>query len=177
MPKHIQGIRESILSNTRDILINQGYDALAIRDIAARCNASVGTIYHYFASKEVLVASVMLDDWNMELASVQAEIANAKSIYEVLDCIYYHTISYSNIYQKTWDYCGQKENVIPLIRDRHDTLVQQISDLIRPQLVRFDTFREDALPVFLANIILMQVNLKGLKFKECELIFHRLLDN
>ena len=43
-----------------------GYDAVQMRDVAARANVALGTIYRYFTSKDALLASAMVQ-WMAEL--------------------------------------------------------------------------------------------------------------
>lgn len=46
--------RQAILYTALDLFVTKGYDATKITDIAERVNMSVGLLFHYFASKEML---------------------------------------------------------------------------------------------------------------------------
>lgn len=63
MPKIIENLREKILEEAKRQVEAQGYGATTIRSIAAACGVGVGTVYNYFDSKDVLIASFMVDDW------------------------------------------------------------------------------------------------------------------
>ena len=63
MPKRIENLQENILRQAKPLMLESGYEALAMRDVAARCGIAVGTLYNYFPSKEALAGGVMLEDW------------------------------------------------------------------------------------------------------------------
>ena len=63
MPKIIANLREKILAEARRQIETQGYGATTIRSIASACGVGVGTVYNYFESKDMLIASFMVDDW------------------------------------------------------------------------------------------------------------------
>ncbi|MDH3708042.1 MAG: TetR family transcriptional regulator [Acidimicrobiia bacterium] len=44
-----------------DLASEGGYDAVQMREVAARAEVALGTIYHYFSSKDHLMAAAMLD--------------------------------------------------------------------------------------------------------------------
>lgn len=43
-----------------------GYDAVQMRDVAARADVALGTIYHYFSSKDHLLAATLVE-WTHDL--------------------------------------------------------------------------------------------------------------
>ena len=63
MPKRIPDLDSRILSLSRQTLLEQGYNALSMRTLAAQCGVAVGTLYNYYPSKDALVARLILDDW------------------------------------------------------------------------------------------------------------------
>lgn len=63
MPKIIENIREKLLDEACRQVMEQGYSAMTIRSVARACGVGVGTVYNYFPSKDMLVASFMLVDW------------------------------------------------------------------------------------------------------------------
>lgn len=52
-----------ILKASRDIVANEGLDALSIRKLAKNCNVAVGSIYNYFSSKDELMISTIESVW------------------------------------------------------------------------------------------------------------------
>jgi AcrR family transcriptional regulator len=58
--------RERILSAATRLASRGGYDAVVMKDVAARARVSLGTLYRYFASKDHLLAEALLA-WGGEL--------------------------------------------------------------------------------------------------------------
>ncbi len=55
--------KEAILNVSRELIITQGWAAVNIRNVAAACNVSVGSIYNYFNSKSDLIAATVESVW------------------------------------------------------------------------------------------------------------------
>lgn len=66
MPKvseaHKTAVRESLIRAAIDCLEEKGYERTTTRDIMARAGLSAGAFYHYFGSKEELIAASGLGD-------------------------------------------------------------------------------------------------------------------
>jgi AcrR family transcriptional regulator len=58
--------RERVISAALELASEGGYDAVQMRDVAARAKVALGTIYRYFSSKDALLASAMVQ-WMAEL--------------------------------------------------------------------------------------------------------------
>lgn len=56
--------KEDILKTSRNLIQQQGWDAINIRSVAAACGVSVGSIYNYFDSKTALVGAVVESIWH-----------------------------------------------------------------------------------------------------------------
>jgi AcrR family transcriptional regulator len=52
--------RDRILIVARDLARTGGYDAVVMRDVAERSGVALGTLYRYFASKDHLLAEVLV---------------------------------------------------------------------------------------------------------------------
>ena len=55
--------KEEILCICRSIIQNDGIEAVNIRNVAKKCNISVGTVYNYFDSKYALLAAAVESVW------------------------------------------------------------------------------------------------------------------
>lgn len=51
--------RQAMLREVSALASEGGYESVQMRDVAARADVAIGTLYRYFPSKEYLVASVM----------------------------------------------------------------------------------------------------------------------
>lgn len=52
--------RERVIRAARELGADGGYDAVQMRDVAARAEVALGTIYRYFPSKDALLLAVMV---------------------------------------------------------------------------------------------------------------------
>jgi TetR/AcrR family transcriptional regulator, cholesterol catabolism regulator len=52
--------RERVIRAAQELAADGGYDAVQMRDVAARGEVALGTIYRYFPSKDALLLSVMV---------------------------------------------------------------------------------------------------------------------
>ena len=55
--------REAILSASRRLVMERGLTALNMRGVAAACGVAVGSVYHYFPSKDALLLATVEDVW------------------------------------------------------------------------------------------------------------------
>jgi AcrR family transcriptional regulator len=62
--------RTAIVTATRELLLERGFDGLTIEAVAARAGVGKQTIYRWWPSRPALVADVMLEDADQLLASV-----------------------------------------------------------------------------------------------------------
>ena len=62
--------RTAIVTATRELLLERGFDGLTIEAVAARAGVGKQTIYRWWPSRPQLVADVMLEDADKILASV-----------------------------------------------------------------------------------------------------------
>ena len=63
MPKIIENAREQILTEAKKQIAERGYAATTVRSVANSCGIAVGTVYNYFSSKDMLIASFVAEDW------------------------------------------------------------------------------------------------------------------
>lgn len=62
--------RTAIVTATRELLLERGFDGLTIEAVAARAGVGKQTIYRWWPSRPALVADVILEDADKLLASV-----------------------------------------------------------------------------------------------------------
>lgn len=173
MPKLIENLRDQLLACAKALLLEKGYDQLAIRDVAKRCGVAVGTVYNYFRSKEVLVASVMLEDWLYAINAMKAEAAAAPAVMDGLRIVYRWLKTFADRYQAAWQ--QYRANISPVLQDRHRMLIGQLSEVIKPLLLRFDRLFHPYLPMFLAETLLSASIDSDSHFPELAAILSKLL--
>ena len=88
MPKIIENLKDRLINEAKQQIAQNGYGAVTIRSIAKGCGVGVGTVYNYFPSKEALIATHLLEDWNGCIDAIQTAADSAESPRLVLLCIY-----------------------------------------------------------------------------------------
>ena len=99
MPKIIENLEIRLIEEAKKQIEEVGYGALTIRDLAKACGVGVGTVYNYFPSKEALVATYLLGDWNGCISAVQAVSTDAESPAPVVRCMYDQLIGFASRHQ------------------------------------------------------------------------------
>lgn len=84
MPKKLENVRKALLEQARLQVMQKGYSAVTMRSIASACGVGVGTIYNYFSSKDMLIASYMLEDWQGTLRCMQEACMDTTDVSEAL---------------------------------------------------------------------------------------------
>ncbi|MGX8833527.1 TetR/AcrR family transcriptional regulator [Amedibacillus sp. YH-ame6] len=129
--QQIEKKKEEILSHAKNILLEEGFDQLSIRKIAARMKQTPGILYHYFENKEMILTRIVEDGYQLILQSIQKN-RNVKDLQERL-------LATLTSYMECM--CEQKELFLllmsskdPNIRMRVDVLKE---DAIERQSIRF----------------------------------------
>lgn len=71
MPKIIENIRGMLIEEAQNQIIANGYENVTIRSIARGCGLGLGTFYNYFKSKDTLIATFLLEDWQKRISKVE----------------------------------------------------------------------------------------------------------
>ena len=99
MPKIIENLKGRLLDEAKRQIMQDGYESVTIRSIAKGCGVGVGTVYNYFPSKEALIATHLLEDWQCCLKSIQAASDRNEVPYPVLQCIFEQLVAFSGRHQ------------------------------------------------------------------------------
>jgi AcrR family transcriptional regulator len=95
MPKIIKNLESKLIAEAQKQILEQGYGAVTIRSVANACGVGVGTVYNYFSSKEELLATYLLDDWNNCITAIEAVSRYSDSPAPVVRCIYDQLSAYA----------------------------------------------------------------------------------
>lgn len=99
MPKIIQNLESRLIEEARKQIEEVGYSGMTIRSVAKACEVGVGTVYNYFSSKDDLVATYMLSDWNECVAAINAVSTDSPSPQPVCLCIHDQLCQYAARHQ------------------------------------------------------------------------------
>ena len=78
MPKIIENARGMLMDEAKRQIQENGYESVTIRSIAKGCSLGLGTFYNYFKSKDMLIASFLLEDWQQRIAKI-TEVSQKES--------------------------------------------------------------------------------------------------
>lgn len=99
MPKIIENLENRLMEEARRQVEASGYGNVTIRSVASACGIGVGTVYHYYPSKDALIAAFMLQDWNECMDTILCVSETSARPEDAIRCIYDQLRSYSQRYQ------------------------------------------------------------------------------
>ncbi len=173
MPKQIENLQERILETAKCELLESDYSRFTIRSVAKECGIAVGTIYNYYASKDILAASVMLMDWNEALSAMRLGSGTSVSITEGLHVIYIEIEKFNSLYKGVWSQFSYTCQFASEYSKRHDLLLNQLAEIIHALLLRFYIAEDKFLENFIAENLLLAA-MKQSEFQPLAAIFNRI---
>ena len=131
MPKIIENIREKLLAEAKRQVSESGYSAMTIRSVATACGVGTGTVYNYFPSKDMLVASFMLEDWMECIQAISEGAAHATDVKEALYCMYQELQKYKEKYTNLFADENAEASYNASFMQRHHLLREQLADPLK----------------------------------------------
>ena len=130
MPKIIENLREELLAEAKKQIAERGYKNTTIRSVAAECGIAVGTVYNYFKSKDMLIASFILADWLECVRSIAAQPKENKRQY--LNFIHLSLLKFEEKYSVLFTDRDAMAAFSSAWGERHGQLRAQLAELIMP---------------------------------------------
>lgn len=131
MPKIIENIREKLLEEAKRQITENGYSAMTIRSVAKACGVGVGTVYNYFPSKDMLIASFVLEDWMQTIASINKGMSEAADAKEALHCMYDELLAFCEKNSALFSDKDAGESFGASYMNRHNLLCDQLAAPLR----------------------------------------------
>ena len=128
MPKIIENIREKLLEEAKRQVAESGYSAMTIRSVATACGVGTGTVYNYFPSKDMLVASFMLEDWMLCMQNIEQGVSEATEAREALFCMHQELLSYKEKYNNLFSDENAEASYMASSTQRHHLLCAQLAE-------------------------------------------------
>lgn len=128
MPKIIENIREKLLEEAKRQVSESGYSAMTIRSVATACGVGTGTVYNYFPSKDMLVASFMLEDWMLCIQTIQAGVTEAEDVKLALHCMHVELLKYKEKYINLFEDENAEASYMASSTNRHHLLCTQLAE-------------------------------------------------
>ena len=88
MPKIIENLRSRLIDEAKHQIEQNGYDSVTIRSIARECGIGLGTFYNYFKSKDMLIATFLLEDWQIRIANISEKYIDERDPMVVVQALY-----------------------------------------------------------------------------------------
>ena len=130
MPKIIENARDQLLAEAKRQIIENGYAATTVRSVAGALGIGVGTVYNYFESKEMLIATFVFEDWKRYLAYMSG--LPTDDSYKLLNGIYGALQSFAKENEALFSDPDASRTVSAGISARHKILREQISEFVLP---------------------------------------------
>jgi len=129
MPKIITDLTARLKEEARRQIAEVGYKSLNIRSIAKKCGIGIGTFYHYFPSKDALIASFLLEDW-MKLIEGFKSTAAAGNARLLIETVFSGLSGF--IDENSELFSSASETVESVPRKYHVILRNQIAEILLP---------------------------------------------
>ena len=163
MPKKLDHMQNKILECAKKKMFEEGLNNVCLRSIAQECNIAVGTIYNYFKNKDMLIASIMYEDWQISLEKVDCEFEKISSIEEGFLIIYREIKEFIHLYCPIWK---QSEDSTSSAYSRHYFVLEHISERINILLNKYSMHEEKCMSIILSECILSCVLHKQIEENE-----------
>lgn len=130
MPKIIENLREKLLAEARKQVEENGYAKTTIRSIARACGVGTGTVYNYFKSKDMLIASFVSEDWQRCLAEMKQY--GGKDCRKFLKNIHDALCRFIEENHALFSDADASVSFAAVFATRHAQLRGQIADVLKP---------------------------------------------
>ena len=130
VPKIIENVREQLLKEAQKQVLENGYANTTVRSVAKASGLGVGTVYNYFKSKEMLIATFVYEDWKKHLFKMKS--LPSDSSYTLLNGIYLSLRSFADENKKLFSDTDAAKLISAGASSRHKMLREQISELVLP---------------------------------------------
>ncbi|MBO5526323.1 MAG: TetR/AcrR family transcriptional regulator [Clostridia bacterium] len=130
MPKIIENVREQLLAEAKRQIAQNGYRETTIRSVASACGLGVGTVYNYFSSKDMLIASFMIEEWRECLLKMKQK--STSDIEAFLQNVYLSLQEFIEIHASLFRDEDAAKVFAVAFAERHKLLRNQLAEILMP---------------------------------------------
>ena len=153
MPKIIQNVREQLLAEAKKQIAEFGYEKTTIRSVASACGLGIGTVYNYFPSKDTLIASFLLVDWQNALANMKKSVS--ANLQTTLKVVYDEIKAFIKRNEVLFSDKDASKSYSLSFPERHSLLRSQIAEIIKPTCETANATDKEFLALFVAESLLV----------------------
>ena len=136
MPKILENVKERIVEEARKQVESPGYSAMTIRSLAKELKIATGTIYNYFPSKQMIVATFMMEEWQTTMNRIKAECDKAENYRDILSAAYNGILDYCNAHISLFEDKEARVGFADAYPGKKNILISQIAELFEPVCVK-----------------------------------------
>ena len=174
MPKIIENIRAKLLEEARRQIEERGYKETTVRSVAGALSIGLGTLYNYFESKDMLVASLMLEDWMELVGNIRRRLEFESDSARKLRFIYEGLAEFYKNHEIIFNDPSAKRTFSYSTEERHPLLISQISEMVHPTLALSKVEDKSLLADFISESLLTWAS-TGRSYSDLEPIFNKLI--
>ena len=130
MPKIIENVREQLLQEAKRQINERGYESTTMRSVAQECGIAVGTVYNYYKSKDMLIASYILRDWIECINGISSFPKEDRRSY--LEFIHISLKDFEKKHKMIFTDRSAAKVFSTAFFERHGQIREQLADLIEP---------------------------------------------
>ncbi len=152
MPKILENVKEQLLAEAERQILEIGYAKTTVRSVAAACGVAVGTVYNYFPSKEMLVATFVAEDWKRVARELDAMTATDPETR--LFTLYTALRDFAARHKALFSDADAVKVFSGSVSSRHPMLRQQLSFWILPICTSYPTEERAFVAAFTAEALI-----------------------
>lgn len=156
MPKIIKNLRERIVEETHRQVDEVGYGATSIRSVAEAVGIGVGTIYNYYPSKDVMVATYIGQDWRETVDTTIREIAviGDSDVRGVLGTTYEAVVAFVDRHSRLFRDPAAGVGFLETFGERHKRIIGHLTDMMGDMCKKCAVSYTDEFTEFLAEAMM-----------------------
>lgn len=174
MPKIIENVRAKLLEEARRQIEERGYKETTVRSVAGALSIGLGTLYNYFDSKDMLVASFMLEDWTEIMSQIKRSLEMDEPPIEKLKFIYDGLRDFAKHHDSIFKDPSARKTFSHSTEERHPILLGQISAMVLPIISGTDVADKNLLADFISESMLTW-SMAGREYADLKPIFNKLI--
>jgi len=178
----IENPQQLILNKAKEILYNEGYVKLTMRNVSKACNIALGTIYNYYPTKKDLVIEMMTEYWHEYIDKTQVIVNSDYTFYDKLKIIFDDLSIFLKTFKELWlkPELYNKADYVKGGTERKSLYIDKLVLLIEEILIKHNKLKSNLSSYELAQFIVLNfitiVQMPAFKYSSFDTILKELLN-